>query len=363
VRLRETDGQPTVARVALAGGIESANQADLLEEATGAPLRVAGDAAHVELPPFGTATIVLRPRAVSPENGPPEPAELVVPVHARYWLHGKGPAPAGNLPVAVHLTPTRVTLCPSALEGFDAPAAGTGEAGQLRLSVACGPAPAAGEVELLVPDGLVAEVGSAPASPGGTAPGTPLAYALGGGEYATWEVTVRALSGTANGRYFVGARLRDPLGHVIEDTALVTVGEPGGPDPELPPDELFFRMQADVGALADEVGLTVLTQALSLAPGAAGLLQVTVTNRLASPLRGEAQLLSPFGSWEAVAPWDSPAPWTQPAQAGPGEAVTLGFPVRIPATAAPGWETWLLVKLMYFGRVRYSEAIRLTVAG
>jgi len=88
-----------------------------------------------------------------------------------------------------------------------------------------------------------------------------------------------------------------------------------------------------------------------------------VTSRLASPLRGEAQLLSPFGSWEAVAPWDGASPWTQPVQAGPGQAGRLEFPVRIPATAAPGWETWLLVKLMYFGRVRYSEAIKLTVTG
>jgi alpha-mannosidase len=381
VRLRETDGQRTVARVELAGGIESAAEADLLEEAAGAAVRVFGGAAHVELPPFGTATIVARPRsrpggapAVSPENASPEnaspenaspenaPPEKVTPVHARYWLHGKGPAPAGNLPVAVHLTPARVTLRPSALEGFDAPAPGTGESGQLRLSVACGLDPAAGEVGLLVPDGLVAEVGGAPAA------GAPLAYSLDGGGHATWDVTVRARPGAADGRYFVAAWLRDRLGHVIEDTALVTVGEPGGPDtgsssPAQPPDELFFRIQADVAALADEVDLTVATPALSLAPGDEGRVQVAVTNRLASPLRGEAQLLSPFGSWEAVAPWDGASPWTQPVQAGPGQAGRLEFPVRIPATAAPGWETWLLVKLMYFGRVRYSEAIKLTVAG
>jgi hypothetical protein len=33
----------------------------------------------------------------------------------------------------------------------------------------------------------------------------------------------------------------------------------------------------------------------------------------------------------------------------------------VPATAEPGWQSWLLVKLMYFGRVRYSKAIPLTV--
>ena len=40
------------------------------------------------------------------EPGPRRPPEPAQPVFTRYWLHGKGPAPAGNLPVAVHLPPT-----------------------------------------------------------------------------------------------------------------------------------------------------------------------------------------------------------------------------------------------------------------
>jgi hypothetical protein len=43
-----------------------------------------------------------------------------------------------------------------------------------------------------------------------------------------------------------------------------------------------------------------------------------------------------------------------------GEAET-GFDVAVPATATAGYQAWLLVKLMYFGRVRYSPAVRLTV--
>ncbi len=35
---------------------------------------------------------------------------------------------------------------------------------------------------------------------------------------------------TTGGRYFVTARITDRLGQVLEDTALVTVGEAGGPD-------------------------------------------------------------------------------------------------------------------------------------
>ena len=48
-------------------------------------------------------------------------------------------------------------------------------------------------------------------------------------------------------------------------------------------------------------------------------------------------------------------------RAGAGSAVTLSFPVTVPSTAPPGWESWLVVKLMYFGRVRYSQAVRFTV--
>ncbi|HEX7162882.1 MAG TPA: hypothetical protein VF223_16810, partial [Trebonia sp.] len=138
------------------------------------------------------------------------------------------------------------------------------------------------------------------------------------------------------------------------DAVLVTIGEAGEPDPALEPEELFFRLQSDVMALADEVHLEVLPASLRLAPGASCPLEVRVASRLASQLRGEAQLVSPVGTWQAT------GPWTQPVTAEPGGEATVRFDVTVPATAEPGWESWLLVKLMYFGRVRYSEAVRLT---
>jgi hypothetical protein len=45
----------------------------------------------------------------------------------------------------------------------------------------------------------------------------------------------------------------------------------------------------------------------------------------------------------------------------PGGAATVSFAVTVPATTPPGWQSWLLVKLMYFGRVRYSRAVGLIV--
>jgi hypothetical protein len=243
------------------------------------------------------------------------------------------------VPVAVHFSPTRVTL------GADAAGDGT----RLALTVACGPSGGSGQVELVVPDGLAAEV----TGPAGA--GVPLRYDLAPNEFASWDVAVSAPPGTAGGRYFLTARITDGLGQVLEDAALVTIGEPGGPDPDLEPEELFSRLQSDVTALADEAHVELVTPALRLAPGESGELAVRVASHLASQLGGEVQLVSPVGTWQAT------GPWTQPVTVAPGGEVTVRFTVTVPATAAPGWESWLLVKLMYFGRVRYSDSVPLTV--
>src|SRR5258708_11438557 len=57
-----------------------------------------------------------------PDPGPATTLEPAQPVFARYWLHGKGPAPAGNLPVAVHLSPGRIALPEPAEEAEEAAA-------------------------------------------------------------------------------------------------------------------------------------------------------------------------------------------------------------------------------------------------
>jgi hypothetical protein len=368
VRLRETDGRAAVARLRLAAGAAAAWVSDLLEERYGdalapaaGPLTVADGAVLVPVRPFETVTLRVRPAAGGAASGTgtaelPEPAQ---PVYARYWLHGKGPAPAGNVPVAVHFSPARVTL------GGNGSGAG-GDPTRLTLTVACGPAGGSGEVKLVVPAGLasaITESGGATsvsAESGGAASdsavsGGSLRYDLGPNEFASWDVSVSELPGTAPGRYFLTARIGDELGQLLEDTALVTIGEAGGPDPDLEPEELFARLQSDVMALADEAELTVLTPAVRLGPGESGELAVRVASRLASELRGEVQLISPVGTWQAT------APWTQPVTVSPGGEATLRFAVTAPATAAVGWESWLLVKLMYFGRVRYSATVPLTI--
>jgi len=262
-------------------------------------------------------------------------------VFSRYWLHGKGPAPAGNMPVAVHLSPGRVAL---AADEDQAPTTAGGAS--LRLTVAAGPEPASGLVAIDVPPGLAV-----------AGPAAPLRYDLGGGGFACWDLTARALPGAPPGRYYVAARIRDDLGQDLEDAALVTVGEPPAPPLGLPLDQLLPLLEADERAAADEIGLRLLPATLRVAADRPGELGVEVANRTAAPIRGECQMISPWGTWTAL------GPWTRGFAVPPGEAVTLCYPVRPPAGARPGAHWWALAKVMYFGRIAYSECARIEVSG
>jgi alpha-mannosidase len=347
MRLRDVSGQATAtsASVTLFTGVAAASSTGPCEQDGGLPLPLRDGAARAELPPAGTATVVLVPERLlapaSPEaaaraaGSPLEPAQ---PVFTRYWLHGKGPAPAGNLPVAVHLSPGRAALLPDPADGAADAAAG------LRLTVACGTAPASGTVQL---------------DPGGQLslePAGPLFYDLRARGHASWDLTVRARPGTRPGRHFVAARIADG-GQVFEDAVLVSVGEPAAPALDLPLDELFPLYLADQQRAADELDLALLTPELRLRPGGRGEIVVRLGNATASPVRGEAQLVSPFGSWVQA------RPWTQGFAVEPGRDVTLSTAVTVAATARPGEHWWALVKVMYFGRLRYAEPTTVTVIG
>src|SRR5262249_2560714 len=207
VRLRDADrgpgpaaaGHPAAggpagappARVRLFTAPGTARLTSLLEDADGPPLPLVDGAAEAVVPAAGTVTLALAgfgegPGTAGPETagpaenkpaenklaqdgpaengparpghappaaaraaggppggpgGPPDPPQRVF---SRYWLHGKGPAPAGNLPVAVHLSPGRVALAPAPepVPADSAPGVVPTDSAPLRLTVACGPAPA-----------------------------------------------------------------------------------------------------------------------------------------------------------------------------------------------------------------------------
>jgi alpha-mannosidase len=346
VRLRDAGGTgPVEASVALFTGLAGARGSSLCEDAGGEPLPVRDGAAAALVPAAGVTTIELTPAATPRLAAPaelsdpagPGPAEPAQPVYARYWLHGKGPAPAGNLPVAVHLSPAVLAVPPGD---------GTGE---LRLTVACGPDPAAGEVELDIPPGLTVQ------------PAGPLGYDLPGLGHACWDLTVTAAPAAAAGHRFVAARIRDRLGQQVEDAALVAIGPAAGPAANGPSAAalpgLLAVTEAGLRAIEAEVEVTTSGPELRLAPGESGVIEVAVANRTAGQIRGEVQLISPFGSWAALPCWSAGF------CAAPGATATLSFPVPVPATARPGERWWALAKVMYFGRARYADPVEVSVTG
>jgi len=337
--------------VRLAPGLAAASLTGPAEEPGGQALPVRDGAAVAELPAAGVVTLALLPRpwpaagaVAASEDGAalPEPAQ---PVFTRYWLHGKGPAPAGNLPVAVHLSAS------AADPGGGSPGGGArialagpgGRQAALRLTVACGPEPAAGVAELDVPPQLAVE------------PAGPLRYDLPPRGHASWELRVRALPGAA-GRYFLAARISDEAGQLLEDAALVTVGEPAAPPRGLPVGEFVERYLADQRATAAELAISLESAELVLPPGGEAEIAVRLANHAASGIRGEAQLVWPSGSWRSA------RPWTRGFAVRPGERIILRYRVTADPASRPGQAWWTLIKIMYFGRVRYTEAIACSVA-
>jgi hypothetical protein len=350
IRLRDAGGLPAGpgrAQVSLLGGITAAQVTDLTEHGDGASVEVAEGRALIAVPPAGLISVAAQPGPgglAEPGTAGGTGLELAQPVFTRYWLHGKGPAPAGNLPVTVHLSPGQVTLADPAAARQPGPC-------PLYLSVACGPGGATGEVILDVPPGLAVT-----GPDGGTA--GPLCYTLDADcPHWEWELSVTTRPGTRPGRYFVSARIPGGPGEELEDVVLVTVGEPPPPSRAMPRAERDTLLVADLQAREAEVEVAMDPAVLEVAPGGGAALTVRLDNRTASVIRGESQLMSPFGTWHQA------GPWTRGFTAGPGETITVDYAVAVPAWARPGSHWWALAKVMYFGRVRYTECAQIRVTG
>jgi len=334
-RLRHVGAmEPAAARLSLFTGLAGAALTSLCEDGPGAAVPVTPDGATVTVPAAGLATVLLTPADTVPATTLPADTELggtepAQPVFARYWLHGKGPAPVGNVPVAVHLSPGTALL-------DDGPAA-------LTLTVACGPEPAAGAIRLEIPDEMT------------VAPPGPLRYDLPPMGYQTFELTVTAPPGTPPGRRFLTAQIDGPAGQLVEDSALLAIGQPPPAAGDLPAPQLLAMHEAADTALAGEANLSVISPAVALQPGGTGAVEAVLRNRTGSAIRGEAQLISPHGSWRRVGPWATG--FALPA----GAERTLRFDVSAPATARSGEQWWAIVKVMYFGRLLYSEPVEVTI--
>jgi len=186
----------------------------------------------------------------------------------------------------------------------------------------------------------------------------PLRYALDAScTHRAWDLSVTARPGTGPGRYFLAARISGGPGQVLEDAVLVTVGEPPPPSRVMPRAERDALLVADLQAREAETEVTLEPAAAEIAPGGCAALAVRLANRTASVIRGECQLMSPFGTWHQA------GPWTRGFTAGPGETITVDYAVAVPAWTRPGTRWWALAKVMYFGRVRYTESAQIRVAG
>ncbi|HKT02612.1 MAG TPA: glycosyl hydrolase-related protein, partial [Rugosimonospora sp.] len=291
VRLYESTGTATTARVRLHGGLAGGVRTDVVERVVRAPVTVDGGELVVPLRPAEVVTLgatVLGEDVVPLGPVAQEPAQ---PVFTRYWLHNKGPAPVGYLPVSVYLRAAGTTRLAAPADGLE-----------LHATVACSAAPARGRLELDVPAGLV------------VAPAGPRAYDLGPDGYAEFVLRLSAPDAAA-GTYTVAARIRDDLGQVLEDVVTVAVG---------------------AGQVSDPLAVTLDVDGLALSPGETGVLAARLVNGARSEVRGEAQLVSPYGTWGAGPADPSAGPWSQGFAVPALGSAELSWTVRAPAAARPG---------------------------
>jgi len=322
VRIVESCGTP--ADVVIQSGlrrVDSAARVDLLEQAR--PRNLAADG--LTLRGFEIATVLTRlnlPKVLEVEGirlGPD--AEAAQPLYARYWLHNRGPAPLGGLPVVAYLHPHRVAVKPNSPL-------------LLRLTAAsdCTDAALHGKVRLVCPDGWAASPDE-------------LSFVLPPGEYLEADIELTPPRRTAKDLYPIRAELAvtgsdsatmpSSWRQVVEDVCVVAVGGRS-------------EHRQDVLRLTDG------PEPVDILAGDTGRLAVTVGTDARADLAVEAHVISPWGTWEWIGPPVRGA--TLPA----GGSVQLEFDVRPPPWVDPG-QWWALIRVACAGRLVYSPAVEVTV--
>lgn len=314
VRMHEVNGRPVRARVRGPVAWTDGARADVLET-PGAPLTPDADGGLGDrLTGFEVATVLATPGGAAAVEGVGidayEPAQ---PVHTRYWLHNSGPAPRGNLPVAVYLSPTALTA--------SGPVTAT-----VRVSSELTDSPVSGTLALGVPPGWSAEPAALP-------------YALGPAGFTLTEVTVTPPKDAPPGRHWLTARL--PYGgQVYEDAVALdvpgTVAE-GAPDGRTGP-TLVTRLGVD---------------RIVVRRGERVQVPVSLRNTTLGEINGTLWAVSSWGTWAGV------GPGVQGFAVPAGESVERAIEVDGGALA-PG-SYWLMAKAGWHGCVAYTEAVVLEV--
>ncbi|EKF24842.1 NPCBM-associated, NEW3 domain of alpha-galactosidase family protein [Mycolicibacterium hassiacum DSM 44199] len=317
LRLVETRG--TATDVEVSSGLREVSagiRADLLEQPR------PQQAERLRLHGFEIATVLTRlnlPQLTAADDPTLAPeAEQVQPLYARYWLHNRGPAPLGGLPVSCYLHPQHAAAEPGATT-------------RLRLTVAsdCTDEVLHGRVRLGGPAGWTVEPDRE-------------AFILPPGEYLDTEIAVTAPADAGPGLYPLRAEL-----------AVTGARRP------LPP--AWRQVVEDVGVLViapltDESLLRLVDgpEPVEVARGATARLSVRVGTDAYTGLTAEAHLISPWDTWE----------WIGPAVTGvelPARgSAAIGFDVAPPPWAQPG-EWWALIRVAAAGRLVYSPAVPVVV--
>ncbi len=347
LRCYEAHGQVADVEIRFPQPLRGAFVTDLLEHGR-RPVAVTGGVVRHRLEPYEIVTL----GAVV--ERPPAPADVVAlgrrrepaqPVHSDYWLHNKGAAPLGYQPVTVQIPP-RAILADAT---FDVPVVVASERTD---------GPVAGRIQIVAPPGWVAE----PAD---------RVYRLAPGAHLQMTATVHPPPDAAPGRYFVAARIADEAGQTHEDVVTVDYGPAAagqaGPPAAAVSRVLLLERATRKAVIADrrldpagtfsaggELGVDLRTAAVDVGPGDSAAVEVALSNLVAGEIRGEAQIISPWGTWEHV------SPWTQGFAVPPRGVETVRFAVRCPPGTVPT-TAWALVKVMYFGRVLYTPSLTLEV--
>ena len=309
VRLVGHTGSAVAARlVSDVVALTDLSSANLLEE-PGDRLEI------IEVGGCDAVTVLATPAEYSTVDGGPlgAEAEPARPLFAKYWLHNRGPAPLGGLPLAVHLDPTRAEVEPGRC---GAAAADRGvrlhgrRPARLRAVGACRTA---------------GRSTSARCRSGCRRAGTcsPTCWSP--------RPPTRRTGGTRCARCWSRADapgLPPSWRQPVEDVAVLTVGAPSG----------------------DLIRFAAEPEPVRVRAGARARLSVRVASAAAAPIALEAAVISPWGTWECVGPRAVGA--TLPA----GGEVELAFEVAPPrSTPAGSW--WALVRVVGAGRLLYSPAV------
>ncbi|TLP60792.1 NEW3 domain-containing protein [Microbispora triticiradicis] len=246
-------------------------------------------------------------------GGVPE-VEPHQPVFTRYWLNDTGPAPIGDLPVAVHLSEPDVDV------------AGPVDL-MLTIASCLTEDRAEGVVTLTAPGGWTVTPAVRP-------------YVLPPGGHATVPVRLTPPPGAEPGLYLLTASTEFG-GQAYEDVTRLHLARPGEGGRRSP------GLEVTVEGLGHPPGLR-------LRPGGRAEVVVRLQSGARSPMPAQVQLVSPWQTFEMFPEWNGGT------VVPPGDEARVRFPVRVPPGTRPGrW--WALVKIACAGWVHYTDTIEIEV--